>query len=414
MVPRNAAPSRINPKNPWEWANAPPASASARPRIFSQEAGRFGQVARMTEMGIVISVAPTSKLSLETELRLIKPALLYGDRVTLYSPATSLVAMAAAIGELSEGERVDFLAQVIPAVSPDSSHETLLILNTYRELRRTRRRSREQILLVERVRSQLDAAWDMIRDRMEQMVTASGANELVPAMEAGLLDVDVLLKGEADFSPDRLLQEFLDRLAQSLTGDVAYPLFDDKAGSLVGSHVAEGLIVPTQSADARGRQVAAAAALMSRLPAFPGATVSEVLDIREELQDPLVRFRAAMVAVTRSLATRSYDVAFAGEVEQTYVDKVGPALLEISEAIQANRYLRQLLGQATTDMKTILTGVLTFGLTRTSDMAPLIAGGAAATTAAVTAAWNAAAERRRIRQHWFYLLYETQRLLASD
>lgn len=172
----------------------------------------MAQVAGLTEMDIVIGVAPTSKLSLETELRLIKPALLYGDRVTLYSPATSLVAMAAAMSELSDNERVDLLAQVVPAVSPDRSEETLLVLNTYRQLKRTRRRSREQILLVERMRRQLDVAWDMIRERIEQMVTASGADELAPAIERGLLEIDVLLKGEDDFSPDRILREFLDRV----------------------------------------------------------------------------------------------------------------------------------------------------------------------------------------------------------
>jgi hypothetical protein len=365
-------------------------------------------------MNIVIGVAPTSKLSLETELRLIKPALLYGDRVTLYSPATSLVVMAAAIGELSDDEKVDFLAQVVPEVSPEQTEDALLVLNTFRELRRKRRRSREQILLVERVRRQLNVVWDMMRERMDHMVAMSGADELVPAMETGLLDVDILLKGEEDFSLEQILQEFVDRLAKSLTSDVTYPLFDDQAGSLVEAHVAEGLIVPTKSADARGRQVGAAAAFMSRLPAFPGATVREVLDIRNELRDPLVRFRAAVMEVTQSLGARSYEGAFAGEIEQIYVEKVGQALLEMGEAVQANRYLRELLGEATTNMKIILTGVLTFGLTRTSDMAPLIAGGAAAATAAVTAAWNTAAERRRIRQERFYLLYETQQLLASD
>lgn len=366
----------------------------------------------MTEMNVVIGVAPTSKFSLENELRLIKPALLYGDRVTLYSPATSLVAMAATIGELSDDEKVDFVAEVVPTVSPDQAEDTLLVLNAFRELRRMRRRSPEQILLVEKVRRQLNVAWDIIRERMDDMVAASGANELVPAMEMGLLEVDVLLRGE-DFSLELILQEFVDRLAKSLTSDVAYPLFDDQAGSLVEAHVAEGLIVPTESADARGRQVGAAAAFMSRLPAFPAATVREILDIRNELREPLVRFRAAMIEVTQTLGARSFEGGFAGEVEQIYVEKVGPTLLEIGEAVQENRYIRELLGEATTDMKTILTGVLTFGLTRTSDMAPLIAGGAAAATAAVTAAWNTAAERRRIRQQHFYLLYETQQLLKG-
>jgi hypothetical protein len=372
------------------------------------------QVVNTTEMIIVIGVAPTSKFSLDTELRLIKPSLLYGDRVTLCSPATSLVAMASAFGDLSDDEKIDFLAQVVSEVSLEQAEDNLHVLNVFRELRRKRRRSREEILLVERMRHQLSVAWEMMRERMDQMVTTSGANELVPAMERGLLEVDVLLSSEEDFSLEQIIKEFLDRLAKSLTSDVAYPLFDDQAGSLVEAHVAEGLIVPTESADARGRQVGAAAAFMSRLPAFPGASVSEVLDIRDELRAPLVRFRAGVTETTHSLAARSYEGEFAGKVEQIYVEKVGPALLEIGEAVQANRYLRELLGEATTDMKTILTGVLTFGLARTSDMAPLIAGGAAAATAAVTAAWNTAAERRRIRQQRFYLLYETQQLLQGD
>jgi hypothetical protein len=71
------------------------------------------------EMAIVIGVAPTSKFSLDSELRLIKPSLLYGDRVTLCSPATSLVAMASAIGHLSDDEKIDFLAQVVSEVSPE-------------------------------------------------------------------------------------------------------------------------------------------------------------------------------------------------------------------------------------------------------------------------------------------------------
>jgi hypothetical protein len=161
-------------------------------------------------MNIVIGVAPTSTFSLETELRLIKPALLYGDRVTLCSPATSLVAMASAIGHLSDDEKIDFLAQVVSEVSPEQAEDTLKVLSAFRELRRKRRRSREEILLVERVRRQLRVAWEMMRERMDHMVATSGANELAPAVEQGLLEVDVLLSSEEDFSLEQMLQEFLD------------------------------------------------------------------------------------------------------------------------------------------------------------------------------------------------------------
>jgi hypothetical protein len=178
--------------------------------------------------------------------------------------------------------------------------------------------------------------------------------------------------------------------------------------------MAEGLIVPTQSSQARGQQVAAAADFMGRLPAFPAASVAEILDIRNEIRDPLVRFRAGMVEVTQGLAVAAYETSFSGDVEQIYVAKVAPALLEINEAVRTNRYLRELLGEAITDMKTIIAAGLTLGFMGTADLAPLIAGGAAAATAAMTAAWNTAAKRRRIRQQQFYFLYGTQELLEGD
>lgn len=153
----------------------------------------MSRVVDTTEINIVIGVAPTSEFSLETELRLIKPSLLYGDRVTLYSPATSLVAMAAAIGELTEDQKVDFLAQVVPEVSPEQAEDMLLVINAFRELRRKRRRTREEILIVEKVRRQLRVAWEQIHERMDEMIANSGclrqgrsrSSALLPARGTG-------------------------------------------------------------------------------------------------------------------------------------------------------------------------------------------------------------------------------------
>lgn len=115
------------------------------------------------------------------------------------------------------------MTQVLPSTSEAQAQQTLPVLNMHRDLKRKRRRSRQEIVLFERIRRELNAAWDMMRDRIDAVVTSSGANELAPAMEAGLLEIDILLSGRDDFSLEDMLQEFLDRLAKALSNDAAYP-----------------------------------------------------------------------------------------------------------------------------------------------------------------------------------------------
>jgi signal transduction histidine kinase len=120
-----------------------------------------------------------------------------------------------------------------------------------------------------------------------------------------------------------------------------------------------------------------------------------------------------MVSMSEHTEQSFYESGFRDEVEQLYVQEVAPALLEIQEALQANAYPRQFLSAATEDLKTILTGVITFGVTRATELPPLIAGGAAVLTAAAQAAWEKSREAHRIKEHQFYFLYRTQDILGK-
>lgn len=246
---------------------------------------------------------------------------------------------------------------------------------------------------------------------MDELLTSAGADALIPAIEDGLLEIDPIASGE-EFSVEIWMQQFIDALAAALADGVSYPLFDDATGSLVGAHIAEGLIEPTALSNARGKQVTAASGLMSRLPAFPKASVEEILDIRRELAKPLIGFRAGMIKMARMMEQPFYEEGFQEEVEQAYVEHVAPALAEIGETVESNKYLKRLLGETIGDMKTIVTGVLTLGLTRAVDLPPLIAAGAAVLTAAAAAAWEKSKETKRISAQQFYFLYRTQELLS--
>lgn len=63
--------------------------------------------------GLTIAVATAPRgLSLEEEIRLSKPALLYGDRVTLYSATAMMLASSEQIAHLDDDELIDFLESV--------------------------------------------------------------------------------------------------------------------------------------------------------------------------------------------------------------------------------------------------------------------------------------------------------------
>jgi len=364
---------------------------------------------RESDFHIAIGAAPRGGLSLDEDIRLLKPALLYGDRVTLYSPMATMLAMTAGLGELSERDRISFLRQVIPIVAAEDSG-SLDGLDSYEQLRRRRNRTPQEIMAAERFRRELERHWDELRSVIERTLEQAGADQLVAAIDAGLLTIDPILGGD-DFDLEEFLRAFVDKLAELLTASLSYPLFDDSAGGLVQAHVAEGLIVPTEGARGRGKQVTAASEFMSRLPAFPAASIHEVLGIRDELKGPLVRFRAGMVEIADIIEAAPFEEGFQHEVQDIYVEKVGPALADMEDAVRQNAYLRQLLGSAVADMKTTLTGFITLGVTQTADLSPLIAAGAAAGAATIQAAWNKQMVARRIRQQQLYFLYRTEELL---
>jgi hypothetical protein len=71
-------------------------------------------------------------------------------------------------------------------------------------------------------------------------------------------------------------------------------------------------MTPAPGPAGRAAQAMGAAGFLARLPTFPPAKVDEIIDIREELQGPLVRFRGAMVKVAREFTAEPWERDFAG------------------------------------------------------------------------------------------------------
>ncbi|MDP9363098.1 MAG: hypothetical protein M3Q10_02500 [Chloroflexota bacterium] len=362
------------------------------------------------------------EVSLSEDIRLLKPALLYADAVTLYSPGAVMLTAASNLTRLDAAGRMSFLRQIYPILEPDRAPVLLALLDGYRRLEKQKRgRSQEELLAylqlrprLEKLKVEIDRVWaDDLVPKVEQLLKSAGADQLLLAVSQGLLQVDPLLEGDQGFDKDAVIEAFVARVAQVLSERGTYPLFDGQTGTLVRHGIAEGLFRTAPLSRERGKQVAVASDLMARLPAFPKATVAEILDIRTELEAPLVRFRAAMIELGKLVEAAAFEEGFADQVDELFRVKVEPALLEIEEQVQANSYLRALIGEIVGDSRTLLTGILGVGIAHAADVPQLVAAGAAAGQATAKAAWEKRARGRKLSEHELYFLYRTEQLLAG-
>lgn len=366
---------------------------------------------------VVIAAAPSS-LSLSGEARLLRPAVLYGDGVRLFSPLATLLSGFAAMAEAEGVEKAQVMQVLAEAMGVPQASQIATIIPGLEMILSLPRRERREFFGGKRsnefrdMLKSLDEMWDELREKVEEILDEAGAEELVPAIEAGLLDIEPLLDETGDM--DHMMEEFVSKLGQVLRDGKSYPLFDDATGSLVRAGIAEGLFESGAMAMRRGREVGAASQFMFYLPAFPNATVKELLDIRNELQRPLVKFRSAMVKIADLLDAEPYETEFQEQVEQLYRSDVAPALEEIREQVETNSYLQTLGGEAVKDLpKWLGAGFIAAATTPWSNVPELIAAGATAVAPAVKAAWEHRRAGRQVRQEQYYFLYETNRLLEN-
>ncbi|MEJ7567441.1 MAG: hypothetical protein WKF41_04165 [Gaiellaceae bacterium] len=363
-------------------------------------------------LNIVVATAPAG-LTLEEEIRLAKPALLYGDHVTLYSPAAMMLASAEQVAALDDDGLAEFLRLASDAI-PGAEQ----LADVYEQLRDKRRRSRaelQQLLGIKRLLREM--AFDL-QGTVVPMLEKAGATELVPAIEAGLLGIDPLLSEFSD-DEDALISAFVEKLRDLLVGRAAYPLFDAQVGSLVRAGVDEGMFEVGATARRRGKNVGIASDLIARVPAFPEATIAEILDIREELRGPLGRFRGAVSGFAARVETAAHEEDFTAEVADLYLAEIAPVVDEIREAVKTNAYLRQLTGKARSSVDELLAlgGGVTLGLmglTDTAAVASVVVGaGAAAARVAVVAATERVDRSAAIERDRLFFLYATERAVGQ-
>lgn len=350
-------------------------------------------------VGVGPPVWPDGPVALSTDVRLVKAALLYGDAVTLCSPAAALVsrllrldaasagtaetlaALEAVTGDLGWGDGPRRLAEAYAALAPrDEEPWTAASRRAW----------------IERVAAE---QWEEARRAFADGLDRGGHAELLEAVRAGTLTVDRLdldgLAAPADFAPVAA-DEFAARVLAAVAGGLSVPMLDDVTADLLRQRAA-GVAEPRAG---WGRQGGLAADWLPRLPLFDRATVAETLDIRRDLDRHLARFRAAVVEYGDAVTAAVWDADFPFEAERAFRLDVAPAVADIEDAVASVGFLRELTSRyadAPARFLPLAAPALTLGLALPGALVDVLGAVLAASSlgANVARAWLDAGDRRR-------------------
>jgi len=296
----------------------------------------------------------SQKVSLENETKLVKAALLYSDKVTLYSMATSMLALLLGLKTLTTRQKLDFLGTLAPQLVKESEREALQqnLPLIFQMMDNRDKLTTEQLLFLINFESQIETLWQPAMAKFEQFAEDAGVSEIDAALKTGILNVHMLgLKRDETLKyarmddiisgkkQDSMLLEYVNEITKIVIDGDAYPLFDDMTGNLIGNMIKEERINVSESRALRGKHSILAKNLLEKLPLFDKASIDEIMDIRSELDKPLVNFRQAIIGFAGDIKTVAWDKDFPVEADQVFYQKVAPTILELEERVKQTKSL---------------------------------------------------------------------------
>jgi hypothetical protein len=216
---------------------------------------------------------------------------------------------------------------------------------------------------------------------------------------------------------DQIIREFVEGVCNAVSNGLTYPLFDKETGFLVKEQIQRQRIDPSESAIARGKHSGLAGHLLARLPSFDQVSINEILDIRSELDEPLARFRAAVISFSEQIRSAPWDEDFSSDAEVVFHRDIRPAILDIEEAVRSNRYLVSLLRKFV-DKPLVLPSGSAVGLvlSNISSLPDEIAVSVGAGLSALTVVYDAFKEWQQkneaVERNAMYFYYRTGRYMA--
>lgn len=354
-------------------------------------------------MHITVGVSAIDSPGLESELRLVKTAILYGDTVTLCSVAGCYAMANFALSQWTGAQSLAYIEELLPNLFANKE-EIQVALEICRDFQRIdAKRGRTGYEQQEWVR--MSGLKAKIARQIEGTSFAQQKNaitQLLKAKKAGILKMAPF----ASPTPLDMIPEFTEQMRKALGSVETIPLLDQRAGEFIRSYLAESDI--SEVYRQRLRPVSLAKNIFEQFPAFDLLPMDEVLDIRRSLDKALTAFRSQMAKSSDKMRGIPWDKDFADEAQVVYDADIATALSEVEALCTQDVSLRAILASHGGRPD----GSPSIGLALgNSDLLPQIAAMLAAgkVTSEVALRMNLTELQTMIQDHQLYYCYEIKR-----
>jgi hypothetical protein len=289
---------------------------------------------------ITVAAAPESQPGnpriIDHDLRMVKASILYADKVKLCSLSTSLVNKLFIMSESpqTDAEKAEMLMAIIDFMKPmglvidDTTIKELLpiYINVHKIGRHVLPESERKRF--DHFTEIINQFWEKVSDLGMNHALNIGLNEIKTATDQGILEIHQFEQFEDP-------HDYFYEVEKFLSSASTHPMLDEQTNNLVRLALKEGKIEIRKNPNLRSKQASLVANLFDRLPVFD-IKMDELLDLRKELENPLIRFRAEIYNLTEEIESASWDEDFPYDVQGVYQSKIAPVLLEIEEKLQSS------------------------------------------------------------------------------
>lgn len=292
---------------------------------------------------ITIGVTPPEnlELSLSNDLRMVKSALLYADKIKLCSFLSQVILNTLTLENLSIEKKISFFTPLIPLFNSDPTQIQSMLTATkrYQSLVKKKHLNREELLFTKKFEKMLKVAWEQTIEMVGNIRQLPGASEIELAIKSGIVEVHDFGKNP---QAGDIVNEYVNIVADAFNTTSTYPLLDASTTNLLHLGKQANVITLQETTQIKGKQVTLASNLFERLPTFEMLTTDEILDVRKELAQPLIRFRGAVAQFSEKIKSEIWDDDFPTEIELLIRKDIEPAISQLEDAVKSNKYLATL------------------------------------------------------------------------
>lgn len=292
---------------------------------------------------MTIGVSPSGSISLDNEIRLLKVALLYADHAVLCSPGAFILNNIGTIRNLNDVETFMTILPSLVHLEPSLEANIAPILGFIGMMSGSRAQRR---LIPLKIRNEFKQNIKNIHKKLNEIADRARLPSIEKAIKTGIIEI---YQFNGEYSSDDMIIEYTELLSEAVMSGRTYPLFDNMTSNLVRAGLKEEVFEASQYAINRGKQAQLASYLFNRLPLFEAASIDEILDIRKELQRPLIRFRAAMIDFSSDIKNAAWDNDFNLDAENVFIQKVEPAIQDIEDSIRSNSIISRIVQNISRD-----------------------------------------------------------------